>query len=81
MPGMMDTILNLGLTDESTEGLAGITGHRWFALDSHRRLIQMYGTTVCDVDDEVFDHVDDLDEDGLAEEVARFQSAFAKAVG
>jgi pyruvate, orthophosphate dikinase len=81
MPGMMDTILNVGLTEESAEGLAGVTGHRWFALDSHRRLIQMYGTTVCDVDDDVFDHVDDLDEDGLAEEVARFQNAFAKAVG
>ena len=46
MPGMMDTILNLGLNDESAEGLAEVTGHRWFALDSHRRLIQMYGTTV-----------------------------------
>jgi pyruvate,orthophosphate dikinase len=81
MPGMMDTILNLGLNHETVDGLAKATGHRWFALDSFRRLIQMYGTTVCDVDDEAFDHRDDLDEDGLAEEVDRFEAAFADAVG
>src|SRR3954447_15997347 len=43
MPGMMDTILNLGLTDEAVEGLAASTGNRRFAFDSYRRLIQMYG--------------------------------------
>jgi pyruvate,orthophosphate dikinase len=81
MPGMMDTILNLGLNDASAAGLADVTGHRWFALDSHRRLIQMYGTTVAGVDGEVFDHHDGLDEEGLADEVARFTAGYGDAVG
>jgi pyruvate, orthophosphate dikinase len=46
MPGMMDTILNLGLNDEATEGLAARTGNERFARDSYRRLIQMYGEVV-----------------------------------
>src|SRR3954447_17341124 len=43
MPGMMDTILNLGLNDEAVEGLARATGNPRFAYDAYRRLIQMYG--------------------------------------
>src|SRR5436190_22897010 len=43
MPGMMDTILNLGLNDESVEGLARATGNDWFAWDSYRRFVQMFG--------------------------------------
>src|SRR3954453_13411724 len=46
MPGMMDTILNLGLNDEAVQGLAGATGNERFAKDSYRRLIQMYGEVV-----------------------------------
>src|SRR5262245_52743147 len=46
MPGMMDTILNLGLNGEAVEGLARSTGNARFALDSYRRLIQMYGEVV-----------------------------------
>ena len=46
MPGMMDTILNLGLNDEALQGLAGATGNERFANDSYRRLIQMYGEVV-----------------------------------
>src|SRR3954451_23213622 len=46
MPGMMDTILNLGLNDEPAEGLAAGTGNRRFALDSYRRLLQMFGEVV-----------------------------------
>ena len=46
MPGMMDTILNLGLNDKALEGLAGATGNERFANDSYRRLIQMYGEVV-----------------------------------
>src|SRR3954452_5276818 len=46
MPGMMDTVLNLGLTDESVEGLARVTGNEWFAWDSYRRFVQMFGN-VC----------------------------------
>ena len=50
MPGMMDTILNLGLNDEAVEGLASSTGNPRFAYDSYRRLIQMYGEVVEGVD-------------------------------
>src|SRR3954470_3548877 len=46
MPGMMDTILNLGLNDEAVQGLARTTGNERFANDSYRRLIQMYGEVV-----------------------------------
>jgi pyruvate, orthophosphate dikinase len=49
MPGMMDTILNLGLNDESVEGLAATTGNARFAFDSYRRFIQMYADVVCEV--------------------------------
>ncbi len=49
MPGMMDTILNLGLDDEATAGLAARTGNERFARDSYRRLIQMYGEVVAGV--------------------------------
>jgi pyruvate,orthophosphate dikinase len=81
MPGMMDTILNLGLNDASVAGLGRVTGQPAFAMDSHRRLIQMYGTTVAGVDGDVFDHVDGLDGDGLRDEVARFAHAYADVVG
>jgi pyruvate, orthophosphate dikinase len=50
MPGMMDTILNLGLNDDATEGLTRVTGNERFARDSYRRLIQMYGEVVDGVD-------------------------------
>ncbi|HEY6836240.1 MAG TPA: pyruvate, phosphate dikinase, partial [Gaiellaceae bacterium] len=55
MPGMMDTILNLGLNDETVEGLASATGNRRFAYDSYRRLIQMYGEVVDGIDAERFE--------------------------
>src|SRR6266545_2970552 len=55
MPGMMDTILNLGLNDEATEGLARTTGNPRFAYDSYRRLIQMYGEVVEGVDPHRFE--------------------------
>ncbi|HBM11247.1 MAG TPA: pyruvate, phosphate dikinase, partial [Rhodospirillaceae bacterium] len=50
MPGMMDTVLNLGLNDETVEGLAQQSGDRRFAMDSYRRFIQMYGNVVLDVE-------------------------------
>ncbi len=50
MPGMMDTILNLGLNDETVEGLAAMSGDRRFAFDAYRRLLQMYGDVVMGVD-------------------------------
>src|SRR5213079_1626877 len=56
MPGMMDTILNLGLNDEAVEGLAKTTGNARFAYDSYRRLIQMYGEVVEGIDAQRFEH-------------------------
>ena len=55
MPGMMDTILNLGLNDETVEVIAKQTGNRRFAFDSYRRFIQMYSDVVCEVDKELFE--------------------------
>ena len=49
MPGMMDTILNLGLTDESVEGLAKLTNNPRFAYDSYRRFIQMFADVVMEI--------------------------------
>jgi pyruvate,orthophosphate dikinase len=54
MPGMMDTILNLGLNDIVVEGLANLTGDRRFAYDTYRRFIQLFGKIVLEVDDEEF---------------------------
>ena len=57
MPGMMDTILNLGLNDESVEGLATLTENRRFAMDSYRRFIQMFGDVVLEIPKAKFDKV------------------------
>ena len=55
MPGMMDTVLNLGLNDQSVEGLGKQTGSERFAWDSYRRLLQMYGKTVMGVEGDRFE--------------------------
>jgi pyruvate,orthophosphate dikinase len=60
MPGMMDTILNLGLNDATVEGLAAKTGNARFAYDSYRRFIQMYSDVVLGVDHDVFEDLLDL---------------------
>src|SRR5438105_6008770 len=61
MPGMMDTILNLGLNETTTKALAKKTGNERFAWDSYRRFIQMYGNVVLQIEkrdfDEIFDHI------------------------
>ena len=57
MPGMMDTILNLGLNDATVEGLAAKSGNARFAYDSYRRFIQMYANVVLDVDHGVFEDI------------------------
>lgn len=63
MPGMMETILNLGLNDVSVEGLAHKTGNKRFALDAYRRFIMMYGSTAMGIEREKFDHAfDDIKE-------------------
>jgi pyruvate,phosphate dikinase len=59
MPGMMDTVLNIGLSDESVDGLAKQSGNERFAWDAYRRLIQMFGKTVLDIDGEQFEHAID----------------------
>jgi len=86
MPGMMDTILNLGLNDQAVEGLKARTGNGRFAYDSYRRFIQMYGNVVLEIPKEKFEHefeavkaaagakIDtDLGEEGLQETVARYK--------
>src|SRR6201995_5591984 len=59
MPGMMDTVFNIGLSDESVDGLAKQSGNERFAWDAYRRLIQMFGKTVLDIDGEHFEHAID----------------------
>src|SRR3954465_3027042 len=56
MPGMMNTILNIGLTDVAVEGLAKKTGNPRFAYDGYRRLIDMFGSTAMDVEHKEFEH-------------------------
>jgi pyruvate,orthophosphate dikinase len=94
MPGMMDTILNLGLNDRSVEGLAKQSGDERFALDSYRRFVQMFGDVVMGVDGHLFeDALDrakrdrgvradvDLDADALRELVAAFRDIYRSSAG
>src|SRR5580698_7436349 len=70
MPGMMDTVLNLGLNDETVEGLAKLAGDRRFAFDSYRRFIQMYSNVVLDLDHHMFEEILDDAKDALGVTVA-----------
>jgi pyruvate,orthophosphate dikinase len=94
MPGMMDTVLNLGLTDHSVAGLAKQTGSERFAWDSYRRLLQMFGKTVLGVEGERFEEAleaakeakgvrndVDLDEGDLRGLVEEFKAIIAKETG
>jgi pyruvate,orthophosphate dikinase len=94
MPGMMNTILNIGLNDEVVEGFIKLTNNPRFVWDSYRRLIEMFGCTVFNVDDEVFEHPMaeykaskgyKLDTEMTADDwkalVGTFKVAFKKAVG
>ena len=94
MPGMMDSILNLGLNDVAAEGLAASTGNERFALDSYRRLIQMYGEVVDGVDGQRFEQTltdlktargvgqdVDLTADDLRGLVALFAAIYAEETG
>jgi len=65
MPGMMDTVLNLGLNDATVEGLAKLSGDRRFAFDSYRRFIQMYSNVVLDLDHHMFEEILDEHKDRL----------------
>jgi pyruvate,orthophosphate dikinase len=93
MPGMMNTILNLGLTDASVEGVAKKTGNPRFAYDSYRRLIDMFGSTAMGVEHELFEHEihslkdekkvkldTDLSADDLKELVKRYKAVYKKHV-
>jgi pyruvate, orthophosphate dikinase len=86
MPGMMDTILNLGLNDRTVEGLKSRTGNGRFAFDSYRRFIQMFGNVVLEIPKEAFEHEfehvkearrarldTDLDEAALRDVVGRYK--------
>ena len=94
MPGMMDTILNVGLSDVAVEGLAGSTDNPRFAYDSYRRLIQMYGETVDGIDPHRFEselqklkeergvsHDIDLGADDLRELVDTFKMIYEHDLG
>ena len=87
MPGMMDTILNLGLNDQTVEGLKARTSNGRFAYDSYRRFIQMFGNVVLEIPKDAFEHTfedvkkargakidTDLDEDALRDVVAKYKA-------
>jgi pyruvate,orthophosphate dikinase len=91
MPGMMDTILNLGLNDQSVESLAKLSNNLRFAYDSYRRLIQMFGSVVLDVAKHAFEEVfdakkkqkkakldTDLDANALKEVIAEYKKVVKK---
>lgn len=91
MPGMMNTILNLGLNDESAAGLAAETGNERFAYDAYRRLINMYGDVVMEVSHEYFEEAfdkikmkynaqddNDVPTEGLIELVAAYKKVYKK---
>src|SRR5580698_6050573 len=94
MPGMMDTVLNIGLSDAAVEGMVKLTGNERFAYDSYRRLINMFGDTVMGVDHEHFEHElsavkkakgveldTDLSTADLKDVVARYKKVYKKHVG
>lgn len=94
MPGMMDTILNLGLNDAAVEGLKRRTGNGRFAYDSYRRFIQMFGNVVLEIPKDAFEHEfeavkkqrkvrldTELDESALREVVGRYQQVAQKRSG
>lgn len=94
MPGMMDTVLNLGLNDEAVEGLAQVSGNRRFALDAYRRLINMFGDVVMEVPhhhfEEQFDRIKkehgvvedtDLNEQGLEQLIQAYKTVYQEGTG
>src|ERR1700677_1552423 len=89
MPGMMDTVLNLGLNEKTAEGLAKLTGDERFAYDSYRRFIQMYSDVVLEVDHALFEQILDdekdakgveLDTDLDAQDLKRIARAYKERV-
>jgi pyruvate,orthophosphate dikinase len=89
MPGMMDTVLNLGLNEETLQALAQLTSNQRFALDAYRRFIQMFGKIVLGVDGELFEHALDkvkrgaktkLDTDLNSEHLAQVCAEYKKII-
>jgi len=94
MPGMMDTVLNLGLNDEVVVGLAKLTNNEWFAYDAYRRFLQMFGRIVLGIKEELFDEAFnevkkkynakydvEVPVEGLKEVVMRFKEIIRKEWG
>ena len=94
MPGMMDTVLNLGLNDQTAEGLAKLSGDRRFAYDSYRRFIQMYSNVVLGIGHDEFEHIlddykesrdfnldTDLGAESWIEVIALYKKAVEKKIG
>ena len=81
MPGMLDTILNLGLNDVTVEALARSSGDERFAWDSYRRFLRMYGTTVLGCDHDILGPRKEGDVAALRAEVAQLRSRIADATG
>jgi len=89
MPGMMDTVLNIGLNDETAKGMVALTGDERFVYDAYRRLVQMFGSVVLGIDDETFEDVLNeykekknvaLDTDLAAEDWKKLTGEFQKIV-
>jgi len=89
MPGMMDTVLNIGLNDETAKGMEELTGNPRFVADAYRRLVQMFGSVVLGVEDEAFEEVLDefkakkgvkLDTELTAEDLAKLTEEFKAVV-
>ncbi|MGB2963808.1 MAG: pyruvate, phosphate dikinase [Anaerolineales bacterium] len=89
MPGMMDTVLNIGLNDETAKGMVALTGDERFVYDAYRRLVQMFGSVVLDIDDEAFEDVLDefkekkgvaLDTDLEADDWKKLTAEFQKII-
>jgi pyruvate,orthophosphate dikinase len=79
MPGMMDTVLNLGLNDEVVKGLAKLTDNEWFAYDAYRRFINMFGRIVLGIDEKHFNKVfEELNEMYVKEAKERYADEVAK---
>lgn len=78
MPGMMDTVLNLGLNDKTVEGLAKITENKRFAYDSYRRFIQMFSDVVMGIKKEKFDKIFDGHKEISADELEKVTKEYKK---
>jgi pyruvate,orthophosphate dikinase len=89
MPGMMDTVLNIGMNDETTKGMVELTGDPRYVYDSYRRLVQMFGSVVLEIEDEEFEKILDewkekkgveLDTDLSAEDWQGITKEFQKVI-